>query len=83
MASGTADIEVAGWVEEARGIDGEIAFALDAGLSPYRGPYAVTPRADPQSLATRGARMLCDVEVDGIPIARTGNESNGYTITIG
>ena len=83
MASDTADIELVGYVEEARSVTGEISFALDAGLSPYKGPYVVTPRADQQFLITRGTRMMRDVEVDGIPIARTGNGSNGYTITIG
>lgn len=69
------------------GGDGCIEAVIEAdksALAPaYRGPYRAVPKAEPQVLATEGLRMVEDVEVAAIPLARVGNDSDGYTVTIG
>lgn len=49
----------------------------------YEGEYTVTPRVYQQVLETKDKLMLDDVTVEIIPLARTINLSNGYTVTIG
>lgn len=49
----------------------------------YEGSYNVIPRVYQQTLETRDKLMLDDVIVEVIPLAKTINLSNGYTVTIG
>lgn len=49
----------------------------------YEGSYNVIPRVYQQTLETRDKLMLDDVTVEIIPLAKTINLSNGYTVTIG
>lgn len=49
----------------------------------YKGRYRVTPRVYEQSLATTDKLMEQDVIVEVIPLAKTINTKNGYTVTIG
>ena len=49
----------------------------------YDGNYDVTPRVYQQVLETKDKLMLDDVTIEIIPLAKTINLSNGYTITIG
>lgn len=49
----------------------------------YKGRYRVTPRVYEQSLATTDKLMEKDVIVEVIPLSKTINLSNGYTVTIG
>ena len=49
----------------------------------YEGDYSVTPRVYQQTLKTKDKLMLDDVLVEVIPLAKTINLSNGYTVTIG
>lgn len=62
-------------------ITGKLEY--DASAPAYRGPYQVRPSASGETLETSGMRMTDDVEVEPIPFARVGNESDGYTVTIG
>ena len=49
----------------------------------YDGDYNVIPRVYQQVLETKDKLMLDDVTVEIIPLAKTINLSNGYTVTIG
>lgn len=49
----------------------------------YEGDYNVIPRVYQQVLETKDKLMLDDVTVEIIPLAKTINLSNGYTVTIG
>ena len=49
----------------------------------YDGDYNVIPRVYQQTLETKDKVMLDDVTVEIIPLAKTKNLSNGYTVTIG
>lgn len=49
----------------------------------YDGEYNVIPRVYEQKLETKDKLMLNDVTVEVIPLARTLNVTNGYTVTIG
>lgn len=49
----------------------------------YEGDYEVTPRVYSQVLETKDKLMIDDVLINVIPIAKTINLSNGYTVTIG
>ena len=49
----------------------------------YEGPYDVIPRVYQQILETKDKLMTDDVTVEIIPLAKTLNQSNGYTVTIG
>ena len=49
----------------------------------YEGDYNVIPRVYQQILDTKDKVMLDDVTVEIIPLAKTINLSNGYTVTIG
>lgn len=49
----------------------------------YEGDYEVTPRVYSQMLKTKGKFMIDNVLINVIPIAKTINLSNGYTVTIG
>ena len=55
----------------------------DSSIPAYTGEYSVTPRVYEQTLDTDGKRMLDDVTVEVIPVARVSNESGGDTATIG
>ena len=60
------------------------SVGVSIGSAPeYAGPYGVTPRVDPQTLATSGRLMSRDVDVDGIPEYMTSNDAGGYTCNIG
>lgn len=49
----------------------------------YDGDYNVIPRVYQQVLETKDKLMLDDITVEIIPLAKTINLSNGYTVTIG
>lgn len=49
----------------------------------YEGDYNVIPRVYQQILETKDKLMLDDLTVEIIPLAKTINLSNGYTVTIG
>ena len=49
----------------------------------YEGDYNIIPRVYQQVLETKDKLMLDDVTVEIIPLAKTINLSNGYTVTIG
>ena len=49
----------------------------------YDGEYDVIPRVYQQILETKDKLMLDDVTVQVIPLVKTINQSNGYTVTIG
>lgn len=49
----------------------------------YKGDYTVIPRVYPQVLFTNDKLMTDDVAISVIPLAKTKNLSNGYTVTIG
>ena len=49
----------------------------------YEGPYDVIPRVYQQILETKDKVMNDDVTVEIIPLTKTLNHSNGYTVTIG
>ena len=72
-----------GALEGAGRIEAVIEADKSALAPAYRGPYRAVPMAEPQVLATEGLRMVEDVEVAAIPLARVGNDSDGYTVTIG
>lgn len=55
----------------------------DSSIPAYTGNYSVTPRVYEQTLDTDGKRMLDDVTVEVIPVARVSNDSGGDTATIG
>lgn len=60
---------------------GEV-FLINTGET-YEGDYNVIPRVYQQVLETKDKLMLDDVTVEIIPLAKTINLSNGYTVTIG
>ena len=49
----------------------------------YEGDYNVIPRVYQQILETKDKLMLDDITVEIMPLAKTINLSNGYTVTIG
>ena len=49
----------------------------------YEGDYNVIPRVYQQILPTKDKLMLDDVTVEVIPLSKTINLSNGFTVTIG
>ena len=49
----------------------------------YDGEYDVIPRVYQQILETKDKLMLDDITVQIIPLVKTINQSNGYTVTIG
>lgn len=49
----------------------------------YTGDYDVTPKVDPQSLATKDKFMTDDVRIHEIPYFDVGNTSGGSTVYIG
>ena len=49
----------------------------------YTGDYDVIPRVYEQILYTKDKLMTDDVTVEVIPLTKTLNLSNGYTVTIG
>lgn len=49
----------------------------------YEGPYNVIPRVYQQVLRTNTKSMADNVTVEIIPLSKTINQSNGYTVTIG
>lgn len=49
----------------------------------YDGDYNVIPRVYQQTLETRDKVMIDNVTIEIIPLAKTKNLSNGYTVTIG
>ena len=53
------------------------------GVDYYTGSYDVTPKVDPQSLATKDKFMKDDVRVQSIPYYDVGNTSGGSTVYIG
>lgn len=60
---------------------GEV-FLINTGET-YDGDYNVTPRVYQQTLETKDKLMLDDITVEIIPLSKTINLSNGYTVTIG
>lgn len=60
---------------------GEVVFIKTDDV--YDGDYDVIPRVYQQVLETKDKLMLDDVTVEIIPLAKTINLSNGYTVTIG
>lgn len=60
---------------------GEIFLVNTADV--YPGPYDVIPRVYQQILETKDKLMNDDVTVEIIPLTKTLNHSNGYTVTIG
>ncbi len=75
---------------ETKFIQTECTFATDFGEvilvktdEEYEGDYNITPRVYQQILNTKDKLMLEDVTVEIIPLAKTINLSNGYTVTIG
>ena len=49
----------------------------------YTGDYDVIPRVYQQVLETKDKTMIDNVTVEIIPLVKTINQSNGYTVTIG
>lgn len=49
----------------------------------YTGDYNVVPKIYQQVLETKDKVMTEDVTIEIIPLAKTINLSNGYTVTIG
>lgn len=64
-------------------ITGTLTIPNAAGVTPYAGPYEVTPRLYAQSLDTDGKLMEDDVTVYEIPVTRTTNPTGGLTVLIG
>lgn len=54
-----------------------------APVPPYQGRYVVDPRFYEQVLETKDLRMLDDVTVNSIEVARTTNPAGGTTVYIG
>lgn len=50
---------------------------------PYTGDYIVIPSAEERVLDTDHKLLLDDVTVTAIPYVEVGNESGGYTVSIG
>ena len=48
----------------------------------YEGDYEVTPRAEPQTLATARKKMISDLTIEGVPLEQVTNSGGGYTVTI-
>ena len=59
----------------------QIPSAVD--VTPYDGPYEVTPRVYAQYLDTDHKLMEDDVTVHEIPVTRTSNLQGGLTVLIG
>lgn len=75
---------------DVRFIQTECTFSADFGEiflvkteEVYDGSYNVIPRVYQQILDTKDKLMTDDVTVEIIPLAKTLNQSNGYTVTIG
>ena len=49
----------------------------------YTGDYDVTPKVDPQSLATKDKFLTDNVRIESIPYYDVSNESGGSTVYIG
>lgn len=63
---------------------GAVTVVHDGGtVPPYTGEYIVEPMFEAQTLETTGKRMLDDVTVNAIEVARTSNPSGGITVYIG
>lgn len=60
---------------------GEVVFVRTDDV--YDGSYNVIPRVYEQVLETKDKLMNDDVTVEIIPLTKTLNHSNGYTVTIG
>lgn len=48
----------------------------------YEGEYDITPKAEPQTLATAKKKMISDLTVEGVPLEQVTNSGGGYTVTI-
>lgn len=48
----------------------------------YQGAYDVTPKVDPQTMATKGKVMNDDVTIKAIPFFEVSNTSGGNTVYI-
>ena len=53
-----------------------------SGYTDYMGEYEVIPKVNEQTLYTKDKRMIDDVEIKGIPIYSTSNNSGGNTVYI-
>lgn len=58
------------------------SLSMPVGYEDYTGPYAVTPKVEPQSLSTADKHLSHDVTIDPIPYYEVSNQ-NGKTVIIG
>ena len=85
----SADIETVELLvsSDAENIGLEVNFDIRPGgggaFPYYEGDYEVTPRLVKQSLGTYHTIMLDNVTVHEIPVTRTSNPQNGWTVLIG
>ncbi len=52
-------------------------------VDPYEGEYVITPKVESQTMPTAQKYMTQDVQIKGIPIFETSNNSGGKTVYIG
>lgn len=52
-------------------------------VDPYEGEYVIIPRVEAQTMPTAQKYMVQDVQIQGIPIFETSNNSGGETAYIG
>ncbi len=63
-------------------LEGALAVGTGGRLPPYEGDYAVTPKTEAQTLATKNKSLTDDVVVEEIPYSEVSNPSGGNTVNI-
>lgn len=63
--------------------DQYVSVVISHDSATYEGDYAPIPSINGYTLDTAGKWLRDDISIQAIPLAQVGNESGGYTVTIG